>query len=1048
MNKKSRQRCKVFNLHLNKLFISLISTVIFLIIGTLSVSAANFRVKGTVYDEKTNTTLIGVSVLVKGTTIGTITDVDGNFSIDVPTANASLSFSYVGYTSQTVKVDGQSKLNVLLAEDTKNLEEVIVVGYGTQKKSVVTGAISSVRSKDMEDMNIPRVEDALKGRTAGVTVASNSGAPGAESSVSIRGITSINVTKPLYVVDGIPMNGGLDQINKSDIESIEVLKDAASAAIYGTSAAGGVILITTKKGKSGKTKINLSSFYGTQAPAHRLDLLNATEYATLRNESSMAATGATIFANPSSLGQGTDWQNIVFNNNASIQNHEISVNGGSENSTFYGSFGYFAQDGIVATDVSSYKRYTVRLNSDHKIKSWLKIGNTLTYSHTKSKTNVAQNEYFGGVLASAVNLDPITQAVITDKNIAAQTAYDVRDDNGNLYGISKYVGQEMVNPLAFIKVNKDNFNFSDNLSGSVYVQLEPMKGLTYRSTLGGKLSNWGAESYTPLYYYSATQTNTNQNYYSRSRQKGLDWTFTNTLSYTKSISDHNISVLLGTEVRDANENGTSVTYHGIPANNLDESSMNVSLTSKDITAWGYENQPYKLLSYFGRLNYDYLSRYLLTAIIRRDGSSRFGSNNTFGNFPSISLGWNVSNESFWKQNQTVDVLKFRVGYGVNGSDQFDPFKYTSVMQNVGGAMFGNDQIYFGYAPQSPANPSLKWEKTTQINFGIDAVLLHDLSVSLDLYKKSTDGMLMKLQLPGYVGAADNPWANIASLENKGIEFNATYNKRFGQLNFTGSGNIAYTINKITDIGDNDYLTFASMQASNYEIERDMVGYSANMFWGFKTDGVFQTQNEINSYINKDGKLVQPNAKPGDLKWKDLNGDGTITSEDRTKLGDSNPPLTYGITLKGEYKNFDIVVFGQGVAGNKISNQLRRLDVPTANYQRSSLGRWTGPGTSNTYPRLTDADTNGNFTNMSDFMLESGAYFRLKTLQIGYTIPATVLKSIDMDRIRIYLSSNNLFTLTKYSGYDPEIGGGSSIFSIDRGVYPQARSFMVGVDVTF
>jgi len=1047
MNKKTSNRCKYQNIHLSKLLISFASTLIFMIIGTLSVSAANFPVKGTVIDEKTNTALIGVSVLVEGTSVGAITDVDGNFSIDAPSSNSILIFSYVGYNAQKIKINGQYKIKVILTEDAKNLDEIVVVGYGTQKKSVVTGSISSVRSKDMEDMNIPRVEDALKGRTAGVTVASNSGAPGAESSVSIRGITSINVTKPLYVVDGIPMNGGLDQINKSDIESMEVLKDAASAAIYGTASAGGVILITTKKGKSGKTKINLSSFYGTQAPAHKLNLLNATEYATLRNESSMAATGATIFPNPNSLGQGTDWQNIVFNNNASIQNHEISITGGNENSTFYGSFGYFAQDGIVATDVSSYKRYTVRLNSDHKIKNWLKIGNTLTYSHTKSKTNVAENEYFGGILASAVNLDPVTQAVITDKNITPTNANAVRDDNGNLYGISQYVGQEMVNPLAFIKVNKDNYNYSDNLNGSVYVQLEPTKGLIYRSTLGGKLSNWGSEAYIPLYYYSATQSNTNQNYYSRSRMKGLDWTFTNTLSYTKSINDHNISVLIGTEVRDRNEDGTSVTYHGIPANSLSDASMNVSLTTKDITAWGYENQPYKLLSYFGRLNYDYLSRYLLTAIIRRDGSSRFGSNNAFGNFPSISLGWNVSNESFWKQNDVVNSLKIRLGYGVNGSDQFDPFKYTSVMQNVGGAMFGNDQIYFGYAPQSPPNSDLRWEKTKQINFGIDAVLSRNLSVSLDLYKKSTDGMLMKLKLPGYVGASDNPWANIASLENKGIELNASYNKRFGKFNFTGSGNIAYTVNKITNIGDNNYLTIATMQASNYEIERDMVGYSANMFWGFKTDGVFQTQDEINKYVNKDGKLIQPNAKPGDLKWKDLNGDGSITSEDRAKLGNSNPPLTYGITLKGEYKNFDIVVFGQGVSGNKISNQLRRLDVPTANYQRSALGRWTGPGTSNSYPRLTDADTNGNFTNMSDFLLESGAYFRLKTLQIGYTIPTTILKSIDVDRIRLYVSTNNLFTLTKYSGYDPEIGGGSGIYGIDRSVYPQARSFMVGVDVT-
>jgi TonB-dependent starch-binding outer membrane protein SusC len=1053
MNKKSSQRCKLQNIHLSKLLISLASTFIFMIIGTLSVSAANYPVKGTVIDEKTNTALIGVSVLVEGTTVGAITDVDGNFSIDAPSSNSVLIFSYVGYNTQKIKVNGQPKIKVVLTEDAKNLDEIVVVGYGTQKKSVVTGAIASIKSKDLENVSIPRIEDALKGRTAGVTVVQTSGAPGTSSSVMIRGITSINNSNnsPLYIVDGVPFEGGLDQINKSDIESIEVLKDAASSAIYGTASAAGVILVTTKKGEKGNIKVNLSSYYGIQSPETKLDLCNATEYAYLRNEARINSGGTAVFSDPAAYGKGTDWQAQIFNYKAPIQNHEISFSGGSDKSTFFASFGYFNQKGIVASDISGYERYTARLNSEHKIKKWLTIGNNLTFSHTKSKTSVAENDYFGNVLSSAISLDPITPSIYSDKNIYAtsQLPY-VKDDNGYYYGVSSYVGQEMVNPLAFIQVNKDNYKYSNNFNGNVYVQLEPINGLLFRSSLGGKLSYFGSENYTPKYYYSATQMNTGNNSYTRVRDQSLDWTFTNTLSYNKKINKHTFTVLFGNEVREKQGSGLTTTYKGISANNLKEASMNVSITSDKISASGYEDQPYRLLSYFGRLNYDYMSRYIFTGIIRRDGSSRFGSNNKFGNFPSASVRWNVQNEDFWKTNDFIDALDIRLGYGVNGSDKLGDFSYISLIQNAGGAMFGSDQVYFGSAPAAPANPDLKWERTTQINLGIDATMFKDLNAQLDLYKKNTNGMLMQPVLPGYVGATSSPWANIASLEVKGIELNLIYNKRINKdLDFSVTGNIAYSVNKITNIGNNEYIVLANMQSSNNEVMRMMVDKPYGMFWGYRTNGIFQTQAEIDSYVDKNGKKIQPNAKPGDFRWKDLNGDGSITTDDREDLGTSIPPITFGITLKANYKDFDILLFSQGVTGNKICKQIRRLDIPTANYEREALGRWTGPGTSNSYPRLTEgSDTNGNFTNMSDFYLEDGTYFRLKTLQIGYSLPKRIVSKIAIDKARIYVSGNNLFTLTKYNGYDPEIGGSIDIMGIDRGVYPQARSYMVGFNLSF
>lgn len=1047
MNNNLQPECKVHSTTSKKTVRKFLIGSLLILGSVFSLSAANI-VTGTVVDTS-NSPLIGVSVMVEGTNVGALTNVDGKYSIDAP-QNATLVFSYIGFTSQKIKVGNQSVINVTLAEDVKNIDEVVVVGYGTQKKSVVTGAIASVRSKDMESMVIPRIEDALKGRTAGVTVASSSGAPGTSATVMVRGITSINNREPLYVVDGITLSGGIDQINKSDIQSIEVLKDAASAAIYGTASAAGVILITTKKGSAGAMKVTLNSTYGVQSPERKLALLNAAEYAVLRNESSINSGGLAIFSDPTSLGKGTDWQAQVFNYSAPIQNHELSITGGGEKSTYFASVGYYDQTGIIASDVSSYKRVSLRLNTDHKVKKWLSVGTSINFNNVKSKTNVSENDYYGNVLNSAISLDPITPVIYPDKNIVMPNQYAVKDDNGYYYGISKYVIQEMINPLAFIQVNKDNsFNYGTNFAGNFYVQIEPVKGLQFRSQLGGRMSYWGSESFSPLRYYSSTQMNVLKNSYTKARSQGLSYTFTNTASYSKKINNHSFTALIGTEVREESSSNLSTVYNGIPVSSLKDASMNVSIVKDDISAWGWEAQPYRLLSYFGRVNYDYMNKYIFTGIVRRDGSTRFGTDNRFGNFPSASVRWNVQNEDFWKNNDICDALNVRLGYGVNGSDRIKDFGFISLMQNVGGAMFGSDQIFLGTAPAAPANAGLKWERTTQTNFGIDATLFRNLSLTLDFYRKATSDMLMVKKIPGYVGATNNPVSNVASMENNGIEFNVTYNKQLNSgLNLSILGNIAYNVSKVTKLSDNPYESLAKMQASNYEVERLMVGKPYGMFWGFKTDGVFQTQEQIDAYLNKDGAKIQPNAKPGDLKWQDVDKDGKITEADRDNIGLAIAPVTFGLTFKTEYKNWDATVFGQGVTGNKICNQIRRLDVPTSNYLRSALGRWVGEGTSNSYPRLTDSDSNGNFTNMSDFYLEDGAYFRLKTIQIGYTLPKSIVSKVSIEKLRVYATSNNLFTLTKYTGYDPEIGGDQGIYGIDRAVYPQARSFMLGVDLTF
>lgn len=1014
--------------------------------------AQELSVSGKVTDKSSGNGLESVSVVVKGSNVGTKTDKGGVFKIKAPTGSV-LIFSFIGMETQEVQVLDSKPIKVTLSEKSTQMEEVVVIGYGTQKKSVVTGAIASVKAKDLEDMPVARVEDALKGRTSGVTVASTSGQPGASATIMVRGVTSINNSDPLFVVDGVPVYGGIDYINSSDIESIEVLKDAASAAIYGTKAASGVILVSTKKGKAGKMQVNFNMYYGTQAPARKLDLLNATQYATLRNESSIAAGNGVVFANPASLGVGTDWQGQIFNNDARIQNYELSFSGGNEKSTYNASFGYFSQDGIVATPVSNYKRFSARFNSAHKLSSWLSFGNNIAYAHTKSM-GVSANDYFGGPLASAVNLDPVTPVLMLDQNIiATNPTYAnhltslVRNANGDPYAISQYVGQEMTNPMAWMQTQLGNYGWGDKFVGNVYLEIEPIKNFKLKSSIGGDMAFWGNESFTPIYFLSNTNSNLTNTSFNRGMNKAFNWIFTNTATYARSFGLHNVTAMIGTEAQNAgNQFGVNGTYLGIPVNTFGDASMNFATAPSNTQSGGYESQPYTLSSIFARATYDYAGKYMATAVFRRDGSSHFGSNNVYGNFPSISAGWIPSRENFWPSNKVVSYLKVRAGYGVNGNDNLSPFQFVSTIGGIGSYVLGNNQIITGYGPSAPANPNLKWEQTSQANFAVDAILFKDFSLTVDLFQKKTTGMLMTVKLPGYVGASASPWGNIASMENKGIEIELGYKKNIGKVNIDLKGNASYIKNKVTDIGANDYITYATFQASSYEVSRKVVGQPINEFYGFQTKGIFQTQAEVNSYVGKTGTPIQPNAKPGDFRYADLDGDGAITSKDRTYIGNPIPTWIFGFTASATYKNFDVRIFGQGAAGNKVFQQLRRLDITTANYQTKAMNRWTGPGTSYDYPRLVDGDPNGNFSNPSNFYLEDGAYFRIKTLQLGYTFSKGLLGKTGIQACRVYVSGNNLLTFTKYSGFDPEIGGG--IYSIDRGVYPQARSFMAGLNVTF
>jgi len=1013
---------------------------------------AQSTIKGKVTDKTTNETLPGANIMVVGTTNGTVSDLDGNYTLQIPEGNRAIQVKFVGYQPVTRTITfakGETiTLDWALEPDVNELEEFVVVGYGIQQKSVVTGAISGVKAKDLENMPISRLEQALQGRTSGVTITSSSGQPGASSTVRVRGTTNISNSDPLYVVDGTPVDvGGIDYLNASDIESIEILKDAASAAIYGTRAANGVIIVTTKKGTSGPMRVNYHTYFGTQSPAKKLDLLNATEYANIRNEMLTNSGGQPLFANPEQFGEGTDWQEAIFNKSAKIQNHEFSVNGGNDRSTYYMSFGYFDQEGIVATDISRYKRLNLRLNSSHKINDWIKVGNNFGYSHIKSKGSLNTNSEYGGPLASAINLDPITPLVITDPTVANGTPYAdfpvVRDANGNPYGISPYVAQEMTNPLAYIATHLGNYGWSDNFVGNFYAELEPIKGLKLKSDIGTKLAFWGGEGFTPIAYLNSA-TSYVKTSFDRSQNQGLMWNWENTATYSRKFGRHDVSALIGTAAFVENSKGISVSYKNVPVDNFDDASMNYSVADEDRIGSGWEGADHKVASLFGRLTYNYDQKYLFNGILRRDGSSRFGSNKKFGYFPSVSIGWVVSKEAFFPELDWFNFLKIRGSYGVTGNDNIGDFRYLSTIGGGRNYTFNYDGTIVGYSPNAPANPDLEWEQTSQSNIGFEATLFNDFRITFDLYDKSTTGMLQPIQMPAYTGA-DDPTGNVASMTNKGVELELSYRFNVSDIEFDIKANGSYLKNEVTFISDDvDYRTGASFQSSSYEISRLMVGQPIGVFYGFEVLGVFQSAGDIQNHTDANGNIIQPNAKPGDFKYADLNGDGAITSDDRTVIGDPTPNFSYGFTISAAYKGFDIMIFAQGVAGNDIYNGLRRLDITSANWTSDVLDRWQGVGTSNTFPRLVQGDPNKNFANPSTFHLSSGAYMRIKTMQIGYQLPKATVKKIGLNNLRVYVGANNLFTFTKYSGYDPEIGGGS--YGIDRGFYPQARTFMAGVNV--
>ncbi|HAS41090.1 MAG TPA: hypothetical protein DCS93_11455 [Microscillaceae bacterium] len=974
----------------------------------------------------------GVSVYVKGnTSIGTVTNASGEFTVEGVPQNSVLVISSIGYIAQEISVGSQTTFSITLKEDSKSLEQVVVVGYGTQKRSEITGSVSTISAKEITNTPVLRVEQALQGRAAGVQIAQNSGSPGSGLNVRIRGIGTVNNSDPLYVVDGIPVEG-MDFLNPSDIETISVLKDAASAAIYGSRAANGVVLITTKKGKNNqKLRLNYEMYYGVQSPIRKLDLLNASEYATLSNVMRTAEPTLTPFpefANPAALGEGTDWQEAIFERNAPIQNHQVSLTGGTAKSVYSLSGNYFQQDGIIGRDKSRFKRMSFRFNSNHQLNKRVSVGNTLNLIHF-DKRNLAENDEFNSPLMRAINMDPVTP---------------VRNANGT-FAASPYAQTDIKNPANQIALASDTW-VADRLLGSLFGQYEIIDGLKLRVSLGLDATYGTSDKFFPSFDLGLPHERLDVNSVEKTMNLWYNWIVENNLTYNKSFGSHSINLVAGMSAQEFNFKNLGGVRNNLSTNNPGNAFLNASQDGENQTATGAASES-ALFSYYGRINYTFANKYLFSATVRTDGSSRFGPNNRYAVFPSFSLGWVLSEEGFLKSLDFINFLKLRVSWGQNGNQQISNYGFTSAIANgLNYTLGGTEILSNGAAPVVASNPDLKWETSTQTDIGLDMGFMQDrIMFSVDYYQKNTEDMLVVVPIPLHVGAGA-PFVNAGSVENKGVELMLEYRKQEGDFKYNIGFNMAFINNTVTGLGNgNTPISSGEYGTGGGLITRTEVGRPIASFYGWVTDGIFQTQSEIDAHA-----FQNAGTAPGDIRFKDINGDGVINDDDRAFIGNPTPDFTYGITAGASYKNFDFSMFWQGVQGNDVFNAVTRYDFSTTNRLATRLGYWNGQGSTNTEPRLTASDPNQN-ARISDRFVDDGSYLRLKNIQIGYTLPESALKRLRVSKLRVYIAAQNLFTITRYKGLDPEIGVGADgvlDLGIDRGFYPQARMFLTGLSITF
>ncbi len=1004
---------------------------IFFLVCITQLGAQQLTVSGTVYDGTTNEVLPGATVLIKNTTTGTTTDFDGNFSLPNVENGAILVISYLSFRSQEITVTGSDAIAVYLQEDVKALNEVVVIGYGTQTKKEITGAVAVVGSETIEELNPTRIEQALQGQVAGVNITSQSGSPGSASSIRIRGISTNGDNRPLILVDGNVIED-LSVLNPGDIESINVLKDA-TAGIYGVRAANGVILITTKTGrKNSELKFSYDGYGGFQQTSRRIPVLNATEYALLANEAFVAGGQSAPFPDVSGLGSGTDWQDEVFQN-APIFNHNVTITGGTEKSTFSFGSSLLTQDGIVGGDKANFKRFTSRINFNSDLLENLKLTANVIYTGTDRKT-LAENA-IGSVLFNALNNAP---------------TFAVRDRSGE-FTLAEGLGNEVINPLAQID---NTFNDTDvgRISGKLGLNYNFLKDFTVETSIQFNYAEVKGRFFSPTAFFGSGKVFNNTGRPTLTENKDIfkDYTFDAFVNYRKSLGeDHRLQATLGTSVfvtKGQFSGGTQGFFESpVTFANADLSdAVDLRNGLQDSGLSGRFDE--RLLSYFLRVQYDYKGKYLFSGVLRRDGSTKFGPNNRFGFFPSASVGWIASDEDFLAESETINFLKFRGSFGILGNDRIPGNAFRGILNGEGAAVF-NDELVFGQAIGVLPNPSIQWEEQNTFDVGFDLRLFNSaIDITADYFNKTTEGLLLQPQVSGILGGsapgAQAPVVNGGTVENSGFEFAIGYDYSPSQDFSIGVNyNVTFLRNEVTEVNNEaGFLQGGSFGVGQDPPARMEAGNPIGFFYGLETDGIFQNQGEV------DAHATQANAAPGDLRFIDQNGDGIVDSDDRVSIGNPIPDATMGLNLSVNYKNFDFGAYAFASIGNDIVRNYER-NQPLVNRSVFTINRWTGEGSTNTYPRLTTGATSN--TLFSDFFVEDGSFLRIQNAQVGYTLPNSVIERMGVDKVRFYLSANNIFTFTKYRGYDPSASSGAPIGAgIDQGFYPVPRTYLLGLNLKF
>ena len=1062
MRKTFLEKC--INLHLCRVALVLLMLVP---VSLWANPSQNKTITGVVTSGTDNEPLIGVSVQVKETSTGGITDIDGRYSVSAQSGQ-TLVFSYIGYTSQEIKVGASSVINVSLKEDTEMLDEVVVVGYGVQKKKLVTGATVQVKGDNIAKLNTTNPLQAMQGQTPGVNIASTSGQPGADMKVTIRGLGTVGNSQPLYLIDGV--GGDITTLNPADIESIDVLKDAASAAIYGAQAANGVVLITTKQGKEGKAQISFDAYYGIQNVPRTANMLNAEQYMVIMNEQAVNSGSApfdwsqykSIYDANGNI-YDTDWVDAMFKDNATTESYSLGVTGGSATSTYALSLGYLNQEGIVGgADVSNYTRYNFRINSEHKLfKDILTVGEQVNFVYKKNNGIGVGNQY-NNTLRGAFGTSPIVP-IYSDNN-KFDSPYNDTTDSDWVKGDG--------NPYGSMMTKTNNENKSATFSGNVYAELRPIKNLRIRTTFGAVYGSSEYRSFTPLYRFSIYDYNDTRTSVSQNMNHSLGMTWTNTATYDWKIKEHAFNALIGMEAY--RYEGTYLSGgNGTLKEGFDDwdhayvSNGTASSSTDGLSASGNPHDDGRSVSYFARLGWNWKETYMINATVRADGSSKFARGKRFGYFPSVSAGWTISNEKFMESTQSwLDFLKIRASWGQVGNQNIKNYQYLAPIKNTNTHyLFGsgfNDAgaaaqlaTNWGAYPSRLSNPNLTWETSEQTNIGLDARFLDSrLGFNFDFYIKNTKDWLVEAPILATAGAGA-PYINGGSVKNTGVELALTWDDNIGKdFRYNVGINGAFNKNKVGEIPTEDGIIHGSsnqLYDNTPEFYRAENGKPIGYFWGYKTAGIFQNEQEIENWIAAGNGILQNGVQPGDVRYVDVNHDGTIDDKDKVNLGKGMPDFTLGLNLGFNYKNFDFSVVANGAFGQQIVQSYRQHTSKYANYTTAILDRWTGEGTSNRIPRLTEQNVNWQF---SDLFIQDGDYLRISNITIGYDF-AKLIRCKAISQARIYAQVQNAITFTKYDGMDPEIGFGPEgdnglgwASGIDVGYYPRPRTILFGVNLKF